>query len=166
MAVAAHDNQVLVGDWRFTTAMQHYPDKWGPELVMPATVSLAFDNGSEDLSFVIRNEGATDLEWQVDSLPNGFTIQSESSFTIEPSAYQTVKLRPGSGAPQGSLTWSSNDPDEPSGSLTIRAANSGVGSQHDDFALPIIEWPTGLVGTARLSDYADKVIFLAWWASY
>ena len=63
------------------------------------------------------------------------------------------------------LEWTSNDPDELSGSITLKAATDGTGSHHEDFELPLIS-AEGILGNARLSDYQGKVLFLAWWSDY
>ena len=64
------------------------------------------------------------------------------------------------------IQWSSNDPDDPYGSIFLKPSNQGVGSTHPDFEFPILSYPDGLTGNFRLSEHIGKVIFLSWWADY
>ena len=92
---------------------------------------------------------------------------TERSITVEPGKVEYTRVTsPDSNWHQMMLEWISNDPDEQNGAITLKAANNGVGSPHVDFELPLISAAEGLMGTARLSDYQGKVLFLAWWSDY
>ncbi len=63
------------------------------------------------------------------------------------------------------LEWTSNDPDEGSGSVQIRGAGQTVGQPHEDFSLEGFAWPDNSPRYYQLGDQAGKVVFLAYFAS-
>ena len=169
MGVAASNGQAVVADWYQSTILNRIENLWGAEVHLPS--AMRFREGEAVAqSLWIDNHGALPLEISFDDVPTGFSVEQvsdDAQQALIPVGDQTrfsVTVPSGNWAPT-SIEWSSNDPDEATGRIDIRPSDSGEGSLHPDFALPLIS-AEGLQGTARLSDFQGKVLFLSWWSDY
>lgn len=169
MGVAASNGQAIVADWYQSTVLEQVPERWGAEINLP--VSMRYRHGESSSQPVwVYNYGAEPLELNFTSIPSGFSVEHSQddgqSATIAVGSRALFNVTAPSGNwPPTTIAWTSNDPDEQTGSIEIRPANNGEGSLHSDFALPLVS-RNGLEGTARLSDFEGKVLFLSWWSDY
>jgi hypothetical protein len=169
MGVAAAGGNAIVADWYQSTVLQQVNERWGSEVHLP--VAMRFREGdaiSQPLS--VYNYGAQPLEIAFTDIPTGFNVEHSEddgqSATVAVGGREIfyVSAPNGNWAPDN-IHWTSNDPDELTGRIEIRPSTSGEGSLHPDFALPLVS-RNGSEGTARLSDFEGKVLFLSWWSDY
>lgn len=169
MGVAASNGRAIVADWYQSTVLQRVADRWGPEIHLPGQVRFRIGEASSQILWV-QNHGAQPLEVAFDNIPTGFSVEhvqtDGQSTRVSVGGQEAFRISAPAGNwnPQG-LSWTSNDPDEPTGNIEIRPSNAAEGSLHPDFALPVVD-ANGLQSTARLSDFQGKVLFLAWWSDY
>ena len=169
MGVAASGGRAIVADWYQSTVLEQVDDRWGAEVHLP--IAMRFREG-ESISqpLWVYNYGAQPLEIAFTDIPTGFSVEhsedDSQSATIATGsrAIFSVSAPNGSWSPSN-IRWTSNDPDESTGVIEIRPSNSGEGSLHPDFALPLVS-RNGAEGTSRLSDFEGKVLFLSWWSDY
>jgi len=163
MAVGARDGIALVADWASATVLRRSDGLGGPEIHLKDQITFQRDT---DVNLTVDNYGAFPLSFSAEQPGNGFSI-APASLTLEPGASGTITVTPPSGsAPNSQLTWSSDDPDEPSGRIRIMAAEGGAGSAHPDFELVGFTWPDKTLQNFRLADYKGKAVFLSYWADY
>jgi hypothetical protein len=163
MAVGAYNGTALVADWMSATVLRRVDGLAGPELHTASQLTFQRDTPAQ-LSVV--NHGAFPLRFSIDGVSNGYSVEPEE-LSIAPGSGGVIVVTPPSGsAPNSALLWSSDDPDEVSGTLPLLQASSGVGTAHDDFELLGFSWPDTSLSTHRLSDYQGKALFLAYWADY
>jgi len=164
MGITARNGRAMVADWFHTTALQANQGLAGPELVMDSTVY--FDGGQTDSERMeVWNAGAMDLELSLEIASGDYSV-SESSITLAPGERKTLLISPTSGAGVGALSWSSNDPDEPTGTVQFQMATTSVGTQHPDFEMSGFTWPDAILTNFRLTDFEGEVVFLAYWAEF
>jgi len=165
MSVGARDGRALVGDWKQTTALQRVAGVGGPELVMAR--SVAFQEGdTEARTTELWNGGAFDLSLDFEVDEGGYAV-SQPSLSLAPGERALLVVEPPeTGAVDGELAWTSDDPDELTGHLKFTTSTLGVGSTHSDFSLPVFTWPDTQLDTVELSDFSGKVVFLAYWADF
>ena len=169
MGVAASGGRAVVADWYRSTVLEQVDDRWGAEIHLP--IAMRFREG-ESISqpLWVYNYGAQPLEIAFTDIPSGFSVEhsgddrQSATISVGGSTIFSVSAPNGSWAP-GTIRWTSNDPDESTGVIEIRPSNSGEGSLHPDFALPLVS-RNGAEGTSRLSDFEGKVLFLSWWSDY
>ncbi|RME24663.1 MAG: hypothetical protein D6798_10675, partial [Deltaproteobacteria bacterium] len=164
MGVGAGHGKAMVADWFHATAMQLDPDVAGPELVIPDELPLA-DGQTDPERLELWNNGAFDLDLTL-TVTGGELGVSEESLVLAPGEKRTVLVDPGTRNTGGTISWTSNDPDEPAGNLNVSVAVTQVGEPHVDFELPGFSWPDGELTNSRLSDFEGEVVFLAYWAEY
>jgi hypothetical protein len=169
MGVAASGGRAVVADWYQSTILEQVEQRWGAEVDLP--VVMRFREGDSMLQPLwVYNYGAQPLEIAFTNISTGFTVEhvpSDESSAIVPvggSALFSVSSPSGIWSP-GSIQWTSNDPDELSGTISVYPSDAGEGSLHPDFALPLVS-REGPQGTARLSDFQGKILFLSWWSDY
>ena len=169
MGVAASNGSAIVADWYQSTVLDQVPERWGSEINLP--VSMRFRHGESSSQPVwVYNYGAEPLELNFTSVPPGFSVEhsqddgQSATISVGSRALFNVTAPSGNWSPTN-IGWTSNDPDEATGSIEIRPANNGEGSLHPDFALPLVS-RNGLEGTARLADFEGKVMFISWWSDY
>ena len=169
MGVAASGGRAIVADWYQSTVLEQINERWGAEVHLP--VAMRFREGDAiSQPLWVYNYGAQSLEIAFTDIPSGFSVEHSEddgqAATIGVGSREMfyVTAPNGSWAPN-SIRWTSNDPDESTGLIEIRPSNSGEGSLHPDFALPLVS-RNGSEGTSRLSDFEGKVLFLSWWSDY
>ena len=166
MGVAAINGKAIVADWFFSVSMLHHREYSGAAAVLP--VSMSFPESDATSQFLrVSNEGGMPLSFEITSISDGFTVEGETVLSVpvgEQSGFWVTS--PSQSWSTGYAEWKSNDPDAPTGRVQFVSASAGVGSLHPDFSLPTIQWPDGSLQTSRLSDFEDKVVFLAFWAGY
>lgn len=164
MGLDAEGGKAIIADWYNSTVMVQNEGLWGPEVSLPAERFFA-NGGSDTQSIPITNYSSQELIVNF-TPPTDFSL-NETSFTVDPGKSEYIRVTsPSSSWHQMMLEWTSNDPDEVSGSITLRSAEDGVGSPHTDFTLPLITAADGMIGNVSLGDYQGKVLFLAWWSDY
>ena len=163
MGLDAEGGRAIIADWYHSTVMVQNEGVWGPEVSLPPERFFASDE--EDTQVIpIPNYSSQELTVEF-TTPQGFSM-TETSISVEPGKTEYTRITsPTSNWHTMILEWTSNDPDELSGQIELKAANDGVGSPHEDFELPLVS-AEGLLGNVRLSDYQGKVLFLAWWSDY
>jgi hypothetical protein len=166
MAVAGRGGRAVVADWFASTSLQAVDGVRGPELVAPG--DLYFDRdalGPETLR--LENAGTEPLvvDLRVDSTR---FVLATPTVVLDPLDIATVTVTP-QPTWDGSTTtlqWTSDDPDEPSGSLSLAAVDQGVGSAQVDFTLPGFQLPDTSLQTYSLADARGKVLVLIYWAYF
>ena len=164
MGLDAEGGQAIIADWYQSTVLTQNEGLWGPEVTLP--VEQFFSNDFGDTQVIpVPNYSSQSLTVNFTAPPD-FSL-NETSFTVDAGKTEYLRVT-SSSSPwhQMALEWTSNDPDEASGMVLLKTADSGVGSAHANFDLPIITADDGLIGNGRLSDYQGKVLFLAWWSDY
>ncbi len=164
MGIGAGYGKAMVADWFHATAMQLNPGVAGPELVIPDELQLA-DGQTDQEQMEVWNNGAFDLDLTL-AVTGGELGVSEEQLVLAPGEKRTVLVDPGTRNSGGTISWTSNDPDEAAGDINVSIAVSGIGSPHVDFELPGFSWPEGELTNSRLSDFEGEVVFLAYWAEY
>lgn len=164
MGIGAGYGKAMVADWFHATALQREPGVAGPELVIPDELPLA-DGQTDPERLELWNNGAFDLDLTL-AVTGGDLGVSEESLVLAPGEKRTILVDPGTRNTGGTISWTSNDPDEPSGNLNVSVAVTQVGEPHVDFELPGFSWPDGELTNSRLSDFEGEVVFLAYWAEY
>ena len=169
MGVAASGGRAVVADWYQSTILEQVEHRWGAELHLP--VVMRFREGDSMLQPLwVYNYGAQPLEIAFINVPTGFSVEhvpsDESSATVPVGERALFSVSsPGGIWSPGSIQWTSNDPDESTGTIGVYPSDAGEGSLHPDFALPLVS-SDGPQGTARLSDFQGKILFLSWWSDY
>ncbi len=166
MGLAAEDGRAAVADWLNQTVLARIDGVAGPEVVVKEQVITAAEGGSTStLSF--SNQGAMDLELTVDEAEDGWTWEA-GSWTLGPGDSKTLALTtPSSGSSRTDLTWTSNDPDETSGTVAVKTASGSVGQTHPPIELTQFTWPetTTSLSNWRAEDN-DQVVLLVYFALY
>jgi len=166
MGVAASGGRAVVADWFYSTALQATDGVAGPELVVED--ALFFDpTQSSTRRLHFENHGALDMDVRIDRTGDGYTV-SDTAFAVAPGerAVVTVSWPEESRPSTSELSWSSNDPDEPTGTITLQPADQGIGTEHEDFTLPGFQLPDDTERNWTLSDTRGKVHVLVYWALY
>jgi hypothetical protein len=165
MGVAARNGHAVVADWYGTMTLARERDVAGPEISVDEKVYFAAGGDVESVWF--RNNGAFALEVTLDEPADGYTA-SATSFQVAPGQTEIVRFTAPADLPNQSTTlgWTSNDPDEPTGSLLLSKADRSVGTAHSDFTLNGFTWPSADAQTFKLSEQRGKVVFLAYFALY
>lgn len=166
MAVAGRGGRAVVADWFASTSLQAADGVRGAELVAPG--DLYFDRdalGPETLR--LENAGTEPLvvDLRVDSTR---FVLATPTLTLDPLDIATVAVtpQPSWDGSTTTLQWTSNDPDEPSGSLSLAAVDQGVGSAQVDFTLPGFQLPDTSLQSFSLADARGKVLVLIYWAYF
>jgi hypothetical protein len=165
MGLAATGGRAMVADWTAQTALLGHDDVAGPELVLSERISIP-DNG-DGRAVRIENNGYYDLELTIDEATDGWEWDS-GEYLIAPGGAAQIVITPPSGDWEDhSLTFTSNDPDESEGSVSLEKADQSLGQPHEAFDLPGFTWPEGDLETYSFDpDDNDQIIFLAYFALY
>jgi hypothetical protein len=148
LAVAAAGGYAYAGEWRRPYAFAADPAARGPEVRIEPQDDL--DAGrltqglASDVRVALRNEGTECLEVTGIDVGAGAPIEiqaTEPPFWIEPGGFEfvTLAVTPAAMTPaQAIVTFTTDDPDEPSLDFTLRWNQPGVsvGDPAVDFALP------------------------------
>ena len=153
MAVGASGGRAWVADWLGLGVVDRNPGVTGPELHVPASVDLA---AGATASLTLENRGPMALDLTFDGVETTLAPYSAGLFTV---------VAPDQG--ETSIAWSSNDLDEPEGTLRITSRVVGLGGPHPDFTLPIFD-PTvnEAVTNWTLLDNVDRPVLLVYWAEF
>jgi len=165
MAVGARAGRAVVADWYGMQLLERTRDVAGPELSMPT--AIRFQSGGAEVSLDVRNWGPEPLAVELDADGTGFSV-SPAALTVPSGGVERVRVVAPEPLPvvPTPLPWTSSDPDEPSGVVSLAPADRGVGTVHPDFSLQ------GLVGndpelqTFNLADQRGKVVVLAYFALF
>jgi hypothetical protein len=165
LGVGGGGGVAVVGDWNAATAMTLTEGVGGPELVIAET--LWFTEGGGSQSVRIDNDGIFDLTLSLSAPTAGFSADT-GDLTLAPGQSHTLTITPPltRDAGPGQLAWTSNDPDEQSGSISLSWASMGVGSSHPDFTMQGFTLPDTTLTSFTLSDFRGQAVYLAYWAVY
>jgi len=166
MGVAASGGRALVADWFYSTALEAVDGTAGPEI--EPTAALYFDQAvASSQAATFENHGVHDLEVTFGTPGAGFEV-SDPTITVAPGASGSVVVRwpSDSRPPNSTLSWTSNDPDEPSGTVALGPADQGVGTSHEDFSAPGFQLPDTDERIYTLSEARGKVVVLVYWALF
>ena len=163
LGVAAASGRAVVADWFASSALQVNPGVAAPEVEGPDTLWFApTDEPSRGASF--RNHGPFPLDV---ALSGENVTFSADSFSIDAYSTYTVTVAWTDDRSRGTqVDWTTNDPDEPTGSFMLKQADQGVGTIHEDFTLPGVELPAGDEASWTLSETRGKAVVLVYWALY
>lgn len=164
MGIGAMGGVVALADWQNFTIMQHEPDLAGPEFhdISPIWVD---PSSTDPVAVTFTNYGAFDLELEL-TPSQGFEF-SKSSLTLGAAGSETVQLTPpGDQGDLATVLYTTNDPDEEAGQLTIQSKSTQAGSTHQDFELVGFTPPESSLETYMLSDYAGKVVLLDYFTTW
>lgn len=164
MGIGAYEGVVAVADWQSLTVLQHNEGLAGPELHDPSPIWV--ESGStENVAVVITNWGALELELSL-TTTSDFEL-STGSLSLSPSGSEVIQLTPpGDQGEQAVIDYTSNDPDETSGQIVVRAKSTQIGSTHPDFELLGFTPPETALSTYALSDYLGQVVLLDYFTTW
>ena len=165
MAVGARNGRAVVADWYGMQLLERSWDVSGPELDLPDAVRFWEPGGTVGVD--IRNWGPDRLRVEFDASDVGHGVSPET-VRVDPGGVERVRITAPSTLPTVpvSLPWTSNDPDEPSGVLSLAPADQGVGTVHADFTLQGFVWPDPTLRNFTLSEQRGKVVLLAYFALF
>lgn len=166
LAIAGDEETAVVADWHVATVLALEPGRGGAEVHLPEAVYVPA--GSEAASALqVGNHGALTLELDFDPGDSGWTV-TPASLALAPGEASNVRLEPPAGGAlsEAGLSWTSSDPDEPSGEVRLVPATATVGSAHVPVSLPAFDWPDTELTTADLGDHLGEVVLLAYFASW
>ena len=158
------DTLLVVADWRGMAVYAPSEDLAGDIEVYPLRLDFGVTEASIDTTVLVRNNGAGSLTVSSINYPAGLAV-TPTSFTLGPGETQPVTVTaPATQQVWGQIAYTSDDPDEPTGTQLVYANNTSfpqIGSMAHDFTLLSIEgeWHT-------LSDYRGKVVFLEFGANW
>lgn len=153
----------VVGDWHYITTMDRVDGVAGPELVTDTGVNVTAD---EDVHLRFGNGGLFPLSVTLDDPPDGVTLDT-SSLVVEPGGSEAVVATlPSTPDETIELTWTSDDPDESTGTTTLSLRTDREGSEHPDFTLSGFVHPSPDLVEFNLADQRGKVVFLAYFATF
>lgn len=165
MGIAAAGGRAVVADWFASAALEAVDGMRSPEVVPPRDLYFPLDSDIA-LAATFENGGTGELVISVDAPSDGYTV-SPTSLALAPGAAGVVVVTPPSdGRPRTTMRWSSNDIDEPEGTVLLAAADQGVGSEHVDFSLQGFEVPDRSLRTYNFADTRGKVVVLVYWALF
>lgn len=151
MGVAAQGGLAAIAGWGENQLLEATGSK-GPELHLPEEVQV--EPGSTR-RLNITNWGAQPLELEL----------AGESLEIAPGGVAAITLELQDESVTD-LDWTSNDPDEPSGSLKLSPTDEILGTEHVDFTLEGFEGFEGEIQTTTLSEHRGEVVLLAYWSSW
>lgn len=157
MAIAAADGRAIVADWNHVAALERTPGVRGPELHLPPNL---WTNGGVGTPIELRGWSAELLETQWEVL-SGDLVLAASELTVAPGETARIEL---SGEGNGTLAYTSNDPDEASGELPVYATNV-LNAPHADFELLGLPDPDAELRPYRLSEQLGSPVLMLFWES-
>ena len=164
MGLDVEGGRAIIADWYQSSVMHHNEGVWGPEVSIPKEM-FYYSQEAEPFPLAIPNYSSQELI--VEFSPPPEMLMNEIAVTVEPGKTEYVRFTPATTNPGNiHVSWTSNDPDEASNQLRLMPSDAAVGSPHADFDLQLITAEEGLSGSARLSDYEGKILFLAWWSEF
>jgi len=163
MGLAAGDGVATVADWYFVTTMERGDMVAGSELVLPERLYFTGDP-LDPLTLTVHNGGAFPLSVELEP-PDSYAFD-QTELDIAPGGFAYLLVTPDPYAPPESLEWTSNDPDEPSGTVELKPGSASLGTPHDDFTLEGFTWPDTTLTNHTLFEQQGKVVFLAYWANF
>jgi hypothetical protein len=153
MAVGASGGRAWVADWIGIGVVDRNPGVTGPELHIPVSVDVA---GGQTAGLTFENRGPMELEFTFDGVESTLAPYSAGLFTV---------AAPDEGA--NFIQWSSNDLDEPEGTLRVLSRSIGLGGPHPDFTLPVFDPTVNEALTSwTLSENLDEPVLLVYWAEF
>ncbi len=166
IGIAARDGRAVLADWFYLTALQSNPDLSSPALSIPELVYFDEAEGGSNLVRV-RNYGDQTLTLEIREPTEGWTLDPRVLSTAPGESADLVADSPDSRpAPDAHLPWTSNDPDYPSGTLSLAWARGGVGSEHPPMVLDGFVWPDPTPRRFDLAGERGKVVVLDYFALF
>ncbi len=165
MGIAGTGGRAVAADWLSTSSFQRIDGVAGPE-VSTSEIAWADREDPPGASVDFTNLGAMDLEL-------GFTIQpSDIELDVE-----TLLLEPGEDGRvvvtgqtgqflDAELRFTSNDPDEPEGTVRVREAQQSIGQLHEPLSLEGYVPPSTNLEPYDLANQTGRVTVLAYFALY
>lgn len=158
---ALGDGRVLVADWQKISILSR------TDFVAGAEVDLAeelwFPVGEPDSqTLTVLNGGAQDLVLDFQA-PETFTVDP-ASLVLAPGAETRVSVRPVAEPVAGTLRWTSNDPDEPSGQVKLSLADTTIGQPHPDFSLEAVLADGSSRVVVTNDDLHGQIAYIAWFS--
>ena len=152
MDVGASGGRAWVGDWLGHGVVDRNPGLTGPELDIPPVVTGV---KGESAPLRVANAGTHPLEVTV----------LEQTLTLEPGGRGLFVVPVGEGIED--VPFTSNDLDEPEGSIRVWPTTLGTGAAHPDFTVQAFD-PQADEATYpwTLADQLDRPVFLVYWAEY
>jgi len=158
MGIGAKDGVALLGDWEFATILRQVPDTQGPEVHLEGVDVIA-----DEASFEVRNWGAGTLELAFEESESVELSHQELSLGAGEAVTLTAALEGDSAVELG---WTSNDPDELEGALSIGPASGVLGSEHAEMELLGFLPPDDALSPYRLADYRGQVVVLVYFTTW
>lgn len=163
MGLDAKGGRAIIADWLNSSVMHHNTGVWGAEVSLPKDMYFSQDE-PETIPLPVSNYSSQDLI--VDFSPPSEISMNVESVTVEPGKTEYVRITtPSPPWINIQIPWSSNDPDEASSQIRLLTSSAAIGAEHVDFNLQLVT-EEGVSGSASLSDYEGKILFLAWWADF
>lgn len=168
MAVIAHKFMVFVADWTHYTTMALRPSYRAPEVYLPAT-SVSLPKAEEgtliSAAVAIANDGYFPLEISTLAFSTSDCSYAGGPLDIPAEDATVVEFmcRARSNPYTARLTLTTNDPDEPSVTVSVQYAPTGmaVSSTAPNFTLP------GIDGDLyELEKHRGKVVMLGFFATF
>ncbi len=160
-AVLAGGDQLVVADWSHVSTLTARDGVAAPELSLPTEVWVSAD-GPAQVEVVLENHGRAPLVVDLAPLDTLGWTSSPTGTVLAAGASQTLVLEGQEGARDGELSWTSNDPDEPAGTLRIRTSTTGLGTEHHALTLPGFTWPDATLVPLDLAEQRGSVVALAY----
>lgn len=158
IGVAARGQRALLGDFTWCTLLEASEGLAGPELDLPEALHA---EAGVRRTLTLRNHGQGALELSFDEL-DGVEL-SENPIALEAGERRVLELTPT--RTPARLSWTSNDPDEPSGTLLLEPGLV-EGQPHPDFELMGFAPPSPALQPYRLSEQRGEVVFLGFFTTW
>jgi len=158
---ALSGGRVLVAEWKKLTLMERTDGVAGAEVDLSSELWWPVEQaGSQSTS--VLNGGAEDLSLAFGET-EGWTVDP-AALTLGPGERQTLRLSPDGTPTDALLPWTSNDPDEPSGTLALTLADTTLGQPHPDFSLESYTPPNQTQSVLTQDDLLGRIAYIAWFS--
>lgn len=166
MGVGASGGRAVVADWFASTALQANDGMAGPEIVVDDALYFDWEDSNTQL-LSVTNHGVMDLELSTDPAADGYMI-TPTALTVAPGTSATLRVdwQGGESPSRATMEWTSNDPDETTGTVSLGPTDQGMGTEHDDFSSPGFQLPESAERIYTLSDERGKAVVLVYWALF
>ena len=168
LGIAGRDDVIFSSNWTEMVSYRYTPGREAPDLVAtPSTLSLA-DAGPGDPSSALlqlRNDGSKTLYLEGVNTPAEITVGSlPATLGVGESTNVLVTLEPlDTGSYNGEISFESNDPDQGTLGVNIRANLPGIGIGDPVPDVTFVDLDGNLINTA---DMAGDVYLLAYFATF
>ena len=170
LAVGARDDVAFLGEWTGLYSYRLLPDRPAADIRAHDSrfdAGVLTPNDAYGAGLLVSNDGARTLNIHHVELtgPELFPI-SEAPISIAPGETRSIEVgmvAAGTSVVSGTVTLHSDDPDEPSVNIEMRANTPGigVGAPAPDVVLDLVEG-----GSWDLRDHQGEVVVLAYFATF